>query len=429
MANKNNINTFQNNNTSFDILPSYFNNLNNFNTIYYEGAIIPRIRLNSNDSKNIERLFYYPIEDVEYYILNESRENNNFGKKESLFEININSKEKIQINNIDENFKCFLNNEKKDNNNKLKKNFINEKQENIKYIFNEKTEIMPPKNITSIINNGNKNININMNNNDYKNINNILLDNVHLLYNNRNISTNNKELYCPKIINQINNQTIFNFNIFDNISLLEEQLTKSLINKNRGKPLFIVYPETNKQNLIHQKRGRKTKRTKKNYREHKGSDDDNLLRKIQVHFLSFVINYTNDLIKNLSNIKKVPIFKPLDYKIKRNINHKFVEYLKSKNISDILQLSVSPKYKKHGDNVNKKIYNKVCTKFPFMTKFFGKSYLSLFREYYYNNKFFFENGKIIQLSNKTQTFNDLIIKDSKYKDQLNYLVLKKIFSR
>ena len=123
MANKNNINTFHNNNTSFDILPSYFNNLNNFNTIYYEGAIIPRIRLNSNDSKNIERLFYYPIEDVEYYILNESRENNNFGKKESLFEININLKEKIQINNIDEKFKCFLNNEKKDNNNKLKKKF------------------------------------------------------------------------------------------------------------------------------------------------------------------------------------------------------------------------------------------------------------------------------------------------------------------
>ena len=140
---------------------------------------------------------------------------------------------------------------------------------------------------------------------------------------------------------------------------------------------------------LNKKRGRKATKIKTNYRIHKASDEDNLLRKIQIHFLSFVINYVNDILKSLINNKHIPTFKNLDYQIKKNVNHKFVEELKYKNISDIVQFKVSPKMKRYDENENKKIYHKICAKFPFMTNYFEKNYLSLFKEYYYNkNKLF-----------------------------------------
>ena len=80
----------------------------------------------------------------------------------------------------------------------------------------------------------------------------------------------------------------------------------------------------------------------------------------------------------------------------------------------------------HYEHENKKIYYKICNMYPFMTSFFEKSYLSLFKEYYYNkNKMFILNGQIIRLSNKTKTFNDLIIKDYKNKSKLQNLAIKK----
>ena len=55
---------------------------------------------------------------------------------------------------------------------------------------------------------------------------------------------------------------------------------------------------------------------KKRKKIHLGSDDDNVLRKIQVNYLSFIINFSNDLIKALTD-EKVPFFKQLDYKKKK----------------------------------------------------------------------------------------------------------------
>ena len=62
---------------------------------------------------------------------------------------------------------------------------------------------------------------------------------------------------------------------------------------------------------------------------------------------------------------------------------------------------------------------------PFFVDFSKKSYLNLFNEYYYNNNKNFElNGKKINLSLKTETFNDLITKYDKLKDKLKYVAIK-----
>ena len=49
--------------------------------------------------------------------------------------------------------------------------------------------------------------------------------------------------------------------------------------------------------------GKKRKDNEKNLIFHDRNRTDNLLRKIQVHYLSFIVSYVNDILKNL-NIKK-----------------------------------------------------------------------------------------------------------------------------
>ena len=99
-----------------------------------------------------------------------------------------------------------------------------------------------------------------------------------------------------------------------------------------------------------------------NRKIHRASDDDNILRKIQVHFLFFIVNYTNDVITAFTQDKKVPLFKNLDYKIKKVVNHKSVENLKTKTIGEILQTRVSPKIKVNHENANKNTYNIILQK-------------------------------------------------------------------
>ena len=177
------------------------------------------------------------------------------------------------------------------------------------------------------------------------------------------------------------------------------------------------------QDEIKKKRGRR--RLKKvDKATHGNKDFDNLQRKIQVHFLSFLTNYVNDIIRVFIEDNNLPLFKNIDYKIKKNVKYKNVQELKSKTIGEIIQLRVSPKMKNHDDSVNKNIYNKVCSLSPFMYFYLQRSYLSLFKEYFYNkNKVFTVNGKIIPLSIKTRCFTDLINKNYSYKEKLKYVAV------
>ena len=146
---------------------------------------------------------------------------------------------------------------------------------------------------------------------------------------------------------------------------------------------------------------------KKKKKIHSGSDDDNVLRKIQVNYLSFLINFSNDLIKALTD-EKVPFFKQLDYKQKKIVNHKYIEALKNKTIGEILKIDITPKIKNSEKSANKYIYHYVLKAIPEIDKFFKMNYLSFFKEYYDNtNDIFKFNGKIIPLSEKTKekTFN------------------------
>ena len=103
------------------------------------------------------------------------------------------------------------------------------------------------------------------------------------------------------------------------------------------------------------KRGRKS--LKEGKRQHNALDQDNIIRKIQVHFLSFIIFFCNDLINTVFSGNKDLSFKNIQYELKKTVNHAYIENLKSKTIGDILQLKASPKNKKFDGDINKKTFD------------------------------------------------------------------------
>ena len=398
-----------------------YNLLDNFFFINYKRMFIPKIILDSYNSIGLKQIIESSLEDTEFY---DTNINKNISRNDDII-IEIpnekRDKRKLVISNNEKQIKnsnyIFLE-EKKDTHNY---DAIKENLKYIKFLFNKKNDFepVPPKGIISAFNNDNL---------SYYEINEIILNNIDLLeryisiYNLVRKDTNTNNVLCNS------NQSI-NFKDIDNF--VENNMNNNITNSSSVKKLFesnnLLKPlfETSlNKNSASTKRGRKSDENK-NTKKHSATDEDNLTRKIQVHYLSFIINFVNDIIKSMINMKNPPLFKFLAYEIKKNVNSKYVYELKSKNISDILQLKVSPKIKIHDEWANKKIYQKVIDICPFLNDFFQQNYLKFFKDYYFkNNKIFEVNGKTIQISSRTKTFIDLIKKYDKFKNNLKYIAAK-----
>jgi hypothetical protein len=197
------------------------------------------------------------------------------------------------------------------------------------------------------------------------------------------------------------------------------------IKLNKKKILFKVkknVPDTNR------KPGRKTKSASEKSKEisdligvHGNKDFDNLERKIQVHYIRFIINFSNDALK-AENISKCYKFKQIDTSIKETINYIHVKKLRQSSIGDIIQKDISNKYKRYDKSENRKIFKKVVASSEWLRELFMMNYLELFN-YYYNQekplkKLVFKN-KEISLSTETESFFDLL---EKYDDIRNELI-------
>ena len=432
---------------SYAPLPKNINLLDKIEVIQYNGIRIPRIPIGKNNSLNLEKLLYGTIQ---YYDLYESKviDNDIFSQDKYLYinnnedkfdNLNFNNKEEINTYNNDK-IKIYKLNSleylfAKNNiaSNIIPNQTIIKDHENRKLLPSEKFKLI----IKNNINNNRNHLDI-KNNYNINDINKVILNNINninLLYNNNILSSYISQKPINKNEN-IDNQNYY-FHPFSGIYNLENDLNSFstfILNGNKTKNSKIIFKVNTptilnkimESKIIIPKRGRKqTKFNKLNKRVHCASDDDNILRKIQVHFLSFLTNYINDIIRVFIIDKNVPLFKNMDYQIKKNVRHKCVEEMKSKSIGEILQLRVSPKLKNHDDSVNRNIYIRVCSLCPFMELYLQRSFLSLFKEYYYNkNKIFIVNGRIIPLSIKTKIFNDLINKNYAYKEKLKYIAVK-----
>jgi len=133
----------------------------------------------------------------------------------------------------------------------------------------------------------------------------------------------------------------------------------------------------------HNKRGRKIiKESKK--AEHTARYIDNITRKIQVHFLTFLVNLINDIIStfSLEEIRYKDIsMKHFDYKEKSNITKEYFENMKKSSIKELFEnINKTSKNKRCGENINKENIKKLIEyDYDYFSNLFEKDYLFLFR--------------------------------------------------
>lgn len=176
-----------------------------------------------------------------------------------------------------------------------------------------------------------------------------------------------------------------------------------------------------------------------NKKVHDKNKDDNLLRKIQIHFYNFIILFLNDIFKVLNidlqgqfisgklllpGNNEVDKFHKIEHDTKKKVNKKTVQMLKEAKVKDILEYNISPKFKKFPSDNNKQISEEVLennTDKELVEKIFSLKCLLLFKNIYYRSYKIVnlkELGiekvdKVITLSKNVKMFQDLLKKNEK----------------
>lgn len=168
--------------------------------------------------------------------------------------------------------------------------------------------------------------------------------------------------------------------------------------------------------------GRKPLSNKKNLKKHPKDESTNILKKILTHFITFLINFSNDTVKSQLNEKQTKvIFLNVSHKYKFNIKLKAnnTPQIQLKQIFDfpisLKNVGINPKKGKCNIDIlsNKKEYEKIKELYPNLVEFFEQNILDIFRNYFcldktiIKNVVYFKDIKII-LSPKTKTFYDFL---------------------
>lgn len=165
-------------------------------------------------------------------------------------------------------------------------------------------------------------------------------------------------------------------------------------------------------------------------RRNRKEDFDNILVKIQVHFINFIINVSNDIIKYIFKKQKYS-FKQIDYKYKRNASFENFNKLKEVPIKEILSKEISSKYKLIPKSTNSDILSIVTSSTQWLNNFFNINYLEFFSIYYNNckplKKIEFQGNKIF-LSPKTKSFYALLRKNKSLKELIISVVQDAYFN-
>ena len=204
---------------------------------------------------------------------------------------------------------------------------------------------------------------------------------------------------------------------FNSINI-QNQKTKYSTNNN-------FFFNVNKEKTIFSGKKRK-KELKEGEERHNKYFPDNILRKIQVHSINYIFDFINELL-NIKGYKDQ--FLNISYNFKKVINKKQVMKLKQSLIGDILNQNISEKYRtKCIENIesNMKLFNRVNNDKD-IREILNETYLTIFRNYYLENKKeVIINGLYFELK-KPKTVEDLLSKyneDKRYKYMINEVIKK-----
>ena len=270
--------------------------------------------------------------------------------------------------------------------------------------------------------------------------------------------TNGKDLNLSYNKNEINDSVFFDafeeifgkdsingkdINCFDNKNEEEKNITKSqqnnlIINKeneNENNNLTTkVTTSKNKSEKTNKHLGRKSKREAELQNEkpsHGIYSEDNILVKIQTHYLNFIISFLNSIFPLFNYHKEL---KNLDQSFKINIKKSNLnEYLNKTTIGEIISNKISEKYTSIDDkiNENKNIYEEI-KHIPILKEILSQNYLTFFKKFYYFSDSYinlkdFGLNKTIILSKKVKNFNHLLINNEKRGSK--YIMFLKEYAR
>ena len=144
-------------------------------------------------------------------------------------------------------------------------------------------------------------------------------------------------------------------------------------------------------------------------KKHTKSAKDNIKRKIQVHYIKFLRDLLNHIIKEV--LKENIEFKPLNYQFIMKIDKISFLSIKSTSLGKIFKDNPSPKFK-DSEQKNIEIYNEIINKSEILKNILDKLYLEFINIYYKNIKKInlrkYGLDKDIILPNNIKFYEDLI---------------------
>ena len=231
----------------------------------------------------------------------------------------------------------------------------------------------------------------------------------------------------------------------ENVYEEEEDDSRYFISKNKSKeitPNEEIHSEikrvlfkTSKKNDISEKllqnktkRGRKTEpEGKPAMKIHEKTDIDNIITVAQISYINFIVDLFNDLLKQIGIQNK---FIRISHKVKKNVKISNFENLKTKKLSDILLLEISPKFRSYDKDHNKKLLEAIQD-MEEIKDILNENYLTFFKEVYYKSeRIICINGKNISLfGKKLKMYKNKIaeFKDEEYVEIFDKYVTDKYF--
>jgi hypothetical protein len=185
-----------------------------------------------------------------------------------------------------------------------------------------------------------------------------------------------------------------------------------------SRPFHVPDSENEKKKL---RTGRKRKhQITEGEKIHDKNATDNVLRKIHVHYMTFIITTVNELLNYLGYKFK---FIDIDYNNKKVLTKKRFSLLKRTSIGQILCQKVSPKFRKQSKEnlyINNIIFNQVKEN-KIIKYFLSHNYITVFKDVYLKDKRYFnENDVKLQFSENVKTYENLLNKIKKYDDKDEY---------